>query len=217
LEWLGLPEGAWAAEQLGPALGALLDQFAPDLVYAPSRVDFHPEHHTVAAALAEVLCAPVQRGGDDGRLLVRVYQVQVPLTPALTNLVVDTSGVTEASDAALRAYVTQWGSVARALRSRRYAARFYGAARHAEEFWELSLDQYCLLHAETPARWPRHIFRSLRPRPLNDPLAYLIGQTERRRLAALVSDARQEQHQTRGRSRSFLNTKRAKSAKGGEG
>jgi LmbE family N-acetylglucosaminyl deacetylase len=46
--WLGLPEGDWAFDQLAAGLQPVLADFRPTLVYAPSRVDFHPEHHRVA-------------------------------------------------------------------------------------------------------------------------------------------------------------------------
>src|SRR5262245_198206 len=81
LAWLGAPEGEWSAEQLQPALRALIERFAPDVIYAPSRIDFHPEHHKAAYALALALAATALAPR------VRVYQVQVPLTPILTNLV----------------------------------------------------------------------------------------------------------------------------------
>jgi LmbE family N-acetylglucosaminyl deacetylase len=55
LEWLGLPEGEWSEGQLEPALGLILQQFSPHVVYAPSRVDFHPEHWKVAYALSLLL------------------------------------------------------------------------------------------------------------------------------------------------------------------
>jgi LmbE family N-acetylglucosaminyl deacetylase len=183
-EWFGLPEGKWSAEQLQPRLQALIDQFTPDLIYAPSRIDFHPEHRLVAYALATLL-------PDNQRELpvplIRIYQAQVPLTAVLTNLVVNTSGVIRESTAVLRAYSTQWDSIARTLRQRRYAACFYGITEQAEEFWQLTISQYCLLHHLPPERWRR--FRSLRAHPFDDPLAYLQGLRERRQLVGLVQQA----------------------------
>jgi LmbE family N-acetylglucosaminyl deacetylase len=182
VEWLGLAEGEWTDEQFQASLRALLRQFAPQIVYAPSRVDFHPEHARVACALALALAdAPAETR-------VRVYQVQVPLTPALTNLVVDISGVIAQNTAALHAYATQRSNIGRAIRQRHYAAALYGLKRQAEEFWELSIKQYAALHADLNG-WSGDIFRGLRFYPFSDPLAYLRGRAERRRVADLVQGA----------------------------
>jgi LmbE family N-acetylglucosaminyl deacetylase len=182
-EWLGCREGEWADDELRPRLEALVRRCAPDVIYAPSRVDFHPEHRRVAFALASSLGA----AAPSHPLRVRVYQVSVPLTAVLTNLVGATSSVTAESEAAFRAYVTQQGSVGCAFRSRRYAARFYGLGAQAEEFWEMGPEQYRRLHRPAPEA-PTG-FRSLRPRSLGDPLAYLVGLADRRRLAAAIRGA----------------------------
>jgi len=178
--WFGLPEGDWCAEQLEPGLGALVREFAPQIVYGPSLIDFHPEHYRVAHVLGPLLAnAP-----DAPR--VRVYQVQVPLTAALTNLVADISNLVAEIVAILRIHTTQWGSVARTLRMRRYGAAFYGWRRQIEEFWELPAARYQLLHAAPPEHWSTHTFRSLRFYPWSDPLAYLQGRAARRRIAMMA-------------------------------
>ncbi|HET9223257.1 MAG TPA: PIG-L family deacetylase [Roseiflexaceae bacterium] len=184
VEWLGLPEGEWAAAQLLPMLQGLLHTCALGVVYAPSRVDYHPEHCRVAEALALALAelAP------ESRPLVRVYQVQVPLTRALTNLVADISCVAAECAAALDAYVTQRGNMGRALRQRRYAAAYFRLKRQAEEFWELTAEQYVALHDDRHSCLGR-AFRGLRFHSFSDPLAYLWGRSERRRLALLVANA----------------------------
>jgi LmbE family N-acetylglucosaminyl deacetylase len=182
VERFDLAEGEWTDEQLEPGLQALLRRLAPQIIYAPSRVDFHHEHARVARVLALALAdAPA-----DTR--VRVYQVQVPLTFVLTNLVADISGVIAQNDAALRAYVTQRGNIGRAIRQRRYAAALYGLKRQAEEFWELPAEQYAMLHMDLSG-WSGDIFRGLRFYPFSDPLAYLWGRAERRRLAGLLQGA----------------------------
>ena len=179
LEWLGLPEGDWSVEQLREALARLLTDLRPDLVYAPSRVDFHPEHHRVAHALALAL--------DDTaalhRPLVRVYQIQVPLTGLLVNLVSDLRTVLAPSDAALRAYASQAGTIATIDRRRRYSACRHGLADAAEEFWELPAERYAALHREPPERWQDH-YRGLRAFSLTDPLAWWVGRHGRRQLRA---------------------------------
>jgi hypothetical protein len=120
---------------------------------------------------------------------VRVYQVQVPLTAALTNFVVDISSVVMESAAVLNTYATQWGSVARTFRMRRYGAAFHGLERQAEEFWELPADHYRTLHVTPPERWSSRTFRSLRFYPWSDPLAYIWGRAARRQVANLVGVA----------------------------
>ena len=98
LEWLGLPEGAWEARELEARLSEVLGRHKPTVIYAPSRIDFHPEHFAVAHALARALDSMAVAPGIEAR--VRVYQVQVPLTRILTNVVVDVSGVRAQSVAA---------------------------------------------------------------------------------------------------------------------
>jgi LmbE family N-acetylglucosaminyl deacetylase len=181
MEWLGLPEGEWRAEQLGPRLSALIGDLAPDVVYAPSRIDFHPEHFQAALALALALAG---RPAGARAPLVRIYQVQVPLAASLTNLVADVSGARQEIVAALRAYATQWGSVARTLRMRGYAAAFHGAGRYAEEFWELDAEEFRRLHGAPADGWPARAFRGLRMYPWSDPLAYVWGRSERRAVRA---------------------------------
>jgi N-acetylglucosamine malate deacetylase 1 len=181
VEWLGLPEGEWTAVQLRPILRGLLHECAPEVVYAPSRVDFHPEHCRVAEALALAL-AELPLGERPG---VRVYQVQTPLTPVLANLMADTSDVAAGCIAALGTYITQQGNMGRALRQRRYAAAFYGLKRQAEEFWELSAEQYAALHTNMDG-WSGRVFWGLRFYPISDPLAYVRGRSERRWVAERV-------------------------------
>jgi LmbE family N-acetylglucosaminyl deacetylase len=180
LEWLGLPEGEWRQEDLAVALERVLDDWRPDILYAPSCVDFHPEHVAVARTLAGSLAklAPERRPRS-----VRVYQVQVPLTARLVNLVADVSQVNLRSEAARAAYASQAVSLASAGRQRRYAASVHGNASALEEFWELTTEGYVRLHLE-PAPVGAS-FRGLRRYPLSDPLAYLVGGAGRQRLKDL--------------------------------
>ncbi len=178
LEWLGLREGAWEARELQELLGALLQRHEPTIVYAPSRVDFHPEHLSVAHALARAL-----ESRAAGRIRVRVYQVQVPLTRVLTNVVADVSAVAAESTAALRAYESQAGTVDGVHRCRRYAALAHGVRGTVEEFWEVTAEQYAELHRGRSDEWLGK-FRGVRRFAWTDPLAYWLGNAERRRLQA---------------------------------
>jgi LmbE family N-acetylglucosaminyl deacetylase len=184
LEWLGLREGAWEAAELQQLLRALLQRHGPTIVYAPSRVDFHPEHLSVAHALAralESLAAAAAR-----RIRVRVYQVQVPLTRILTNVVADVSAVAAASTAALRAYESQAGSVDGVQRCRRYAALAHGVRGPVEELWEVTAEHYAELHRGRCDEWLGR-FRGVRRFAWTDPLAYWLGNAERRRLQAAAA------------------------------
>jgi LmbE family N-acetylglucosaminyl deacetylase len=181
--WIGLPEGEWRVPQLQSALRKQIEEIVPHIIYAPSRIDFHPEHFQVAHALALALreLDPVSMAATR----VRVYQVQVPLGPSLVNLVADVSLVQRECERVLEAYASQAGSIRCSHRQRRYGAVRHRISGTAEEFWELSAQQYSALHVEPPHRW-RRAFRGLRRSPLADPLAYLAGTAERRRMAAVV-------------------------------
>jgi LmbE family N-acetylglucosaminyl deacetylase len=183
LEWIGLAEGNWSMSALTHRLIHLIDELLPAIIYAPSRIDFHPEHFKVAHALALALADLEQRGRRASR--VRIYPVQVPLTAFISNLVADVSALTSRCEAILRAYVSQSGSMERAWRLRRYSASWHGIASQAEEFLELSVPQYIALHRAPPAAWPA-VFRGMRNFPMSDPLAYLAGTHERRRISATL-------------------------------
>jgi LmbE family N-acetylglucosaminyl deacetylase len=184
LEWLGLPAGRWADENLQHALGELLRVHRPDVVYAPSCVDFHPEHTRVAHVLARALCTLAAKPP-----VVRIYPVQVPLTPRLANLVVDVTACIDGIRGAFDAYETQRANMPRALRQRRYAAHCYRAGEHAEEFWQLTADEYAAVH-DAPALASPSPFRGVREHPATDPLAYMLGTGARRRLASRLRVSR---------------------------
>lgn len=182
-EWLGMIEGKWEYEQVRLPMLALLQQTAPELIYAPSRVDFHPEHRKVAHALSLMFSG---EGIAFEGTMVRVCQHQVPLTSLLANRVVDCSAVAAEIGAVLSVYKSQSANLSRALRMRRYAARFYGVAKYAEEFWQMPVEGYCRLHDAPPDRWLPGRFRGIRYRSFSDPLSYAFGWRARRRLQAVV-------------------------------
>ena len=179
LVWLGLPEGEWSPDALRSRFCGLLRSCKPALVYAPSRVDFHPEHHAVAHALADALATCYPGAGPR----VRIYQVQVPLSAVLVNRVVDISSVVSSHDSALDAHASQRGSIVACRRLKRYAACAHRLPDLAEVFWEMKVGDYREMHRESPDRW-RGRFRGARYLAVSDPAAYLVGRTERRRLIA---------------------------------
>ncbi len=182
--WFGLAEGKWKFEELRPPLLELLRQTSPHLIYAPSRVDFHPEHRKVAHALSLLLS---KDGAARAGAVVRVCQLQVPLTPLLANQVVDCSGLAGKVEAAFKVYRSQSVNFGRALRMLHYAARFHGFTAHAEEYWQMPVEDYCRLHDSPPDRWRSCRFRSVRYRSFSDPLSYALGWIERRRLRTVLA------------------------------
>ena len=177
--WMGLPEGDWEVDTARAALGRVLATIGPDVLYAPSRIDFHPEHVRTAQALALAL-------SDYGATpIMRIYPCQVPLTPLLVNTVSDVSAVVPDLSAAIAAHATQSANASRAYRRRALAARYFHEGAYAEEFWEVTVAAYCALHraVNEPSA---HSYRSLRARAFVDPLAYLTGRRERTRLRAIV-------------------------------
>ncbi len=187
LDWIGLPEGEWEVPALTEPLTDLLRRFQPETIYAPSRIDFHPEHEKVARALAQALAGAVREGQNSPEPELRIYPVQVPLTPALTNLALAVDVAAPELRAAFRAHRSQLGSLERCLRRRRYAGRLYRLGDGAADFRRLTPAQYGRLHLETPAPPLDLIFRGLRYYAWSDPLAYLVGLGERRRLARVAT------------------------------
>lgn len=185
-EWFGFAEGGWTFEQLRIPLLNLLQEISPQVIYAPSCADFHPEHHRVAHGLARILSG---EGKKHANAKLRVYQLQVPLTTVLTNLVVDCSNVSEGVAAASAVYVTQSANIGRAGRTRRYAALFYGLKTLGEEFWQMPAADYCRLHLSPPESWHTDLFRGVRYRSFSDPLTYLSGLNERKRLIRALGTA----------------------------
>jgi LmbE family N-acetylglucosaminyl deacetylase len=145
-----------------------LAAFDPTVIYAPSQLDFHSDHRRVAQAVAATVSArPV---------LVRVYPIQVPLTPLVSNLIHDVSDLAVEMVRIRRAHTTQAESIERTARTRGYAARFFGAPSQVESFCQLSGATYGRLNRDLSGR-----FRGLRIRAWTDPLAAVRGTSERLR------------------------------------
>lgn len=176
LAWLGLPEGECTSQEIARALLGVLREIQPKLVYAPSRIDFHPEHLKVARALAMAF-------GDwteHHEAAVRIYPVQVPLG-ATCNLVSELSGLESRVQQVLNAYASQSGVLPGILRRRRYSSCLHRFGCPLEEFWEVAARDYIALHSNDSRHWAR-AFRGVRNGAVSDPLAYLVGRAERQRL-----------------------------------
>ena len=177
----GLPESRWTPAEFQARLAALLARVRPTLIYTTSCVDFHPEHRRVALGLAKTLAATPP---PDLRA-VRIYELQVPLTPVLANVLVDVGPVAAQKERALAAYTTQRASFGWRPRQARYTRLLYRLTGPPEAFWELTPAAFGRLMAGYPAARP--VFRSLRLRPFSDGAAWLIGLGARRRLKRLAA------------------------------
>ena len=176
LVWLGFREGEWREDELVARLARLTAETRPSLIYAPSPIDYHPEHVRVAHALAQVVTCPV-----------RVFELGVPLGPLLTNLVSKTTCVEAQRQAGLAAYASQTLGISNLRRLRRYAGAYWQGRGLAEPFWELSPEAYrAVVAAEASRPTP---FRGLRGRAFGDPLSYVVGSRARRRLARVAAAA----------------------------
>ena len=182
---LSLPEGRWSEDELRAAFEQVLHSFDPTIIYAPSCVDYHPEHIQVAEALAHTLSMRKQ----SSRQAIRVYEVQVPLTPVLANTISDISAVCMLKRMALFQYRTQaesLGTEAGKLgwpeRHALYLRLLYRARGNVEVFWEMTAEQYIKIMSR---RSKQAKFRGLRPRPFTDGLAWVVGWRERVRLGEL--------------------------------
>jgi hypothetical protein len=136
-----------------------------EVVYAPSCVDYQPEHVAVARVVAD-LVRPEQT--------VRAYEVTTPLTPLLAGCVADIGPVAALEARALAAFRTQRLTVAAAKRIARYRARLYGLEA-AEAFWELRGEVYARAMQAGDWREGRSPFRGVRMRPFADPLSAIAG------------------------------------------
>ena len=179
-KWLGWPELEWSSADLVTALRLLSQERQPDVIYAPSRVDFHPDHHKVARSLAQFL----QETGHQP--IVRIVQLQVPMTSVLANLVASGEGLLEKAAAARASYRTQIFNVDPTQRMRRYAGARYRIGAEVEEYWQLSARSYCVLHGDDMDGWPISGFEGIHFWPWSDPLRFARGRAERRRLRARV-------------------------------
>ena len=107
----------------------LLQDFRPQLVYAPSPLEFHPDHR----AACSLLCDAIRSCHSD--LEVAFYEVGQPLR---VNLLVDITGVLDCKGQAIRAHKSQlkemaYGDIASGLNRYRSMTLPEGST-HAEGF-----------------------------------------------------------------------------------
>jgi LmbE family N-acetylglucosaminyl deacetylase len=180
---LRLPEGEWSETECRCKLHEVINDLRPTVIYAPSCVDFHPQHLQIAHELAAVLTEL------SDPVCVRVYEVGVPLTPVLTNRIAVLGEAGPIKERALAAYSTQKLSLQAVCRLQRYNRRLYRVSGSLEVFYELTSAEYVSLmtrgHWRTDKTSP---FRGIRGRPFLDPLIYIVGM--RARYALRVSESK---------------------------
>ncbi|MEO6457135.1 MAG: PIG-L family deacetylase [Chloroflexia bacterium] len=172
-----LPEGEWDGDALSSILTKRLHEIRPTIIYAPSYVDFHPEHLAIARCLSMVLRATLQMKSS---MKLRVYELQVPLTLTLINRKVQLGEEHSKKMAALGEYWTQGKSFSWQRRQERYLKTLLGSDSPVEVFWEMEIGDYVRIMNRQLN--PQTNFRSMRPRPFSDGLAWLLGTRTRQRL-----------------------------------
>ncbi len=181
---LGFAESRWTPDEMQAALREVIERLAPTLVYTTSCVDYHPEHVAVASEVARALAAT----GLGCCRAVRVYEVQVPLTPILANVIVDTTAVSGLKRRALEEYRTQRESFGWVRRCRGYLARLYRLRGACEVFWEVSPEQFSSLSERngTDSVAGSGAFRGMRQQPFSDGLAWVHGLGRRKEMKRMV-------------------------------
>jgi hypothetical protein len=147
-----------------------------EIIYAPSCIDFHPEHVRVAKVVATLV-------RDDQT--IRVYEIGVPLTRHLVNIVANIEHVARKKTSQLELYGSQIDAIRPLKRIHKYGKAYYGLGA-IEKFWQVSGGACRRIMAE--GNWldrVRSPCRGIRQNPISDPLSVLIGRQDRLRLKKL--------------------------------
>jgi LmbE family N-acetylglucosaminyl deacetylase len=172
---LALPERTWSNDAVADALAPLLAEAA--VVYAPSAVDFHPDHLRLAHLIGRLV---------SDHHVIRAMELGVPLTSVLVNLLADITPAEHAKARALAEFRTQAGALIPLRRMAAYRAARFGVP--AEVFWNLSGRAWREVHEHGATA----SFRGIRVRPFTDPLSWQRGWSERRRVAQVARSAARE-------------------------
>jgi LmbE family N-acetylglucosaminyl deacetylase len=179
---LGLREGAWQVEWLERLLAEELAEGWCDLIYAPSCVDFHPEHIKVAQTVGRVVASYTTATSPK----VRIYEMQVPLGTELVNTVTPLEDRHLQKGRAIDLYASQRGALDLWKRQARYLGALYGCPGGAEVYWEVGPEAYRRLVAHGDWTWRDTPFSSLTGRPFGDLRAHVRGSAVRCELRAIA-------------------------------
>jgi LmbE family N-acetylglucosaminyl deacetylase/glycosyltransferase involved in cell wall biosynthesis len=122
----GLPDRGLAARraELAAAVAGLIAELRPDLIFAPSPSELHPDHRALGEAAWEIVAASRPEDPDHDafrQLRIAFYEISHPLLP---NALVDIGSTAAKKDAAFAAYASQqevrdYGGAARGLNAYR--------------------------------------------------------------------------------------------------
>lgn len=133
-DFLEFPDRALIAhkEEAEEAIENIINDFAPDVLYSPSMVEFHPDHRA-AAELSLSLCK------RNSQVRCIFYEVGVPLRPSFF---VDITRVFKHKRRAIKCYksqirITDYLRLAKALNAYRSFTLGEGVT-FAEAFWEIA-------------------------------------------------------------------------------
>jgi LmbE family N-acetylglucosaminyl deacetylase len=181
---LGLPEGTWQNATLIETLVRLLQDRQPEIIYTTSPVDYHPDHIRVAHCLSTSL----RQAPHVGEPAIRLYEVQVPLTPLLADTASYIADVAGLKSRALDEYRTQHSGLGWLRRLSKYQQRLYRAGGPVELFNEQTLTQFIAFISTEQGRATS--YRGIRLRPFTDPAAWLVGTRSRLRLRRFLASCK---------------------------
>lgn len=173
LNWSGIDDREIDAIDLRPVLQGLLNKYRPDILYTPSRCSRDPMAQRLAAGLAQTL----ERQSSPGPAEIRIYGLDVPLTPVLANLILPMPPK-DMARAAMHTYLSHLGPTHPCWRHRRYSGHLWKRRFPVEEAWQVTGAEFQLLHDRLVVG-SGSALHPLRRRPWTDPWAYFGGHSER--------------------------------------
>lgn len=173
--WFGIDDREIDALDLRPLLYQLLDTHRPDVLYTPSRCSRDPVAQRLAAGLAQVLERPGSRPPRD----IRMYGLDVPLTPILANLILPMAP-RDMARAAMHTYLSHLGPDHPCWRHRRYSGYLWKRRFPVEEAWQVTPEEFQLVHERFVVGSGTDL-HPLHRRPWMDPWAYFSGNSDRTR------------------------------------
>ncbi len=191
IEQLGLVENRWDQGALEAELRVTLDKLKPHIIYAPSCVDFHPEHIKVGKALAEALV----HLGSEQLPIIRAYEMQAPLGIELVNFYSPLGQYYPEKRRAIAAYKSQKGALDLWERQAKYMGALFGAAGGAEAFWEMTTPGYTSIMRHADWDWQTTPFKGLSGRPFGDFRAHVTGRRVRLSLLRIAKPTDSSQPQ----------------------
>jgi len=169
--YLELEEFEWDEEAVRRSITPLVRQ--ADIVYTPSCVDYHLDHVKLARLVAGIV---------NEAQIVRIYEIGVPLTFRLANLIADIRHVRNQKELALSVFQSQNGSIASIKRYSNLTSTSYDMSS-IERFWEMSGRIYReIMRYGDWVESGKIPYLGIYPYPWMDILTSIVGYRERGRL-----------------------------------